>query len=511
MDIYKANLTGLVGLCAALYAGQQFWQSSTEQDDTKANGDNKSADDSKDANSAKQEKKSLRAKRAREGREAAAAAHAARASDFLAVYALVMAADWLQGPFLYSLYTDEHRVAPARVPLLFATGFVAGGVSASVVGGMADRHGRKRACLVFCATYAASCLLTVASASLPLLLLGRVLGGVSTSLLFSVFESWMVTDFWENEKYGSSHVFVADNDGSDDDADDKKEKDETERQAAARLSHTFGRMGTLNSLAAIASGVFSEWVVGATGTRKAPFVASAVLLAAAAWRIADAWEENYGEAATKDRADGGGRVLAVLRDPVVLVLGLASTLFEGSMYLFVFFWTPALKDAAESTEGLEGSRGSSSLPYGIIFASFMAAAMAATLAFNVVTAQLRLMRCVTLLMGLLGAAEVVFYLLSSSSSSALSEQSVFWLFCLFEACVGTYWPCMGYLKGQLVPDGARAQVYALLRVPLNVFVVAALLLTRDGAYAAVFGVCSTLLLVAIAGVLAMVLNEPDLP
>ncbi|KAL1892500.1 hypothetical protein Sste5346_007010 [Sporothrix stenoceras] len=501
MDTYKANLTGLVGLCAALYAGQQFWQSPAEQDTTKES--DKSERDSKNAaDSAKQQKKTLRAKRAREGREAAAAAHAARASDFLAVYALVMAADWLQGPFLYSLYTDEHHVAPARVPLLFATGFVAGGVSASVVGGMADRHGRKRACLVFCATYAASCLLTVSSAFLPLLLLGRILGGISTSLLFSVFESWMVTDFWENEKYGSSHITSGIDGDDDSDTDDKKEKDEAERQAAARLSHTFGRMGTLNSMAAIASGVFSEWVVSATGTRKAPFVASAVLLGVAAWRIAAAWGENYGEAATKDQADGGGRVWAVLRDPAVLVLGLASTLFEGSMYLFVFFWTPALKEAAESA---------APLPYGIIFASFMAAAMAATLAFNIVTAQMQLMRCVTLLLGLLGAAEVVFYLLSSSTSTTLSEQSVFWLFCLFEACVGTYWPCMGFLKGQLVPDGARAQVYSLLRVPLNVFVVAALLLTRDGSYEAVFGVCSTLLLVAIMGVFAMMMNEPNLP
>ncbi len=203
-----------------------------------------------------------------------------------------------------------------------------------------------------------------------------------------------------------------------------------------------------------------------------------------------------------------------------MVLGLASTLFEGSMYLFVFFWTPALKDVVSSAVSSSTSSSSPpSLPYGIIFACFMAAAMAATLAFNIVTSQLRLVRYATLLLGLLGVAELVFYSLSSSSSSspakpapkALSEQTVFWLFCLFEASVGTYWPCMGYLKGQLVPDGARAQVYALLRVPLNVFVVAALLLTRDGEYGSVFRWCATLLMVAVAGVVAMMANEPDLP
>lgn len=30
--------------------------------------------------------------------------------------------------------------------------------------------------------------------NMPLLLVGRVLGGISTSLLFSAFESWMVTE-----------------------------------------------------------------------------------------------------------------------------------------------------------------------------------------------------------------------------------------------------------------------------------------------------------------------------
>src|SRR5690349_18360179 len=35
----------------------------------------------------------------------------------------------------------------------------------------------------------------------------------------------------------------------------------------------------------------------------------------------------------------------ILTDKRILTLGLASCFFEGSMYLFVFFWTPALKAA----------------------------------------------------------------------------------------------------------------------------------------------------------------------
>lgn len=62
-----------------------------------------------------------------------------------------------------------------------------------------------------------------------------------------------------------------------------------------------------------------------------------------------------------------------------------------------------------------------------------------------------------------------------------SEITTFWSFCVFEACVGMYWPSVGYLKGRFVDDGNRARVYGCLRIPLNVFVVLALSLTREGA------------------------------
>jgi MFS transporter, MFS domain-containing protein family, molybdate-anion transporter len=159
-------------------------------------------------------------------------------------------------------------------------------------------------------------------------------------------------------------------------------------------------------------------------------------------------------------------------------------MFEGSMYLFVFFWTPALK-AAQTTKA--------DLPYGTIFASFMAAMTASSLVFNLaMSPQHRLLSYTQLLTGVMAIANLCFY---SLARQPRSEQSTFWIFCVFEACVGIYWPCAGYLKGKLVDDGVRAQVYGLLRIPLNVFVVVSLLLTSDGdSYGKVFQVCSVLLL-----------------
>jgi MFS transporter, MFS domain-containing protein family, molybdate-anion transporter len=184
----------------------------------------------------------------------------------------------------------------------------------------------------------------------------------------------------------------------------------------------------------------------------------------------------------------------------VLTLGLASTMFEGSMYLFVFYWGPALRAAQPA--------GSPELPYGLIFAAFMAATLASSLALNVVAAR-GTMRYTALLLGLLGVSELVFYVLGAGPRS---EQVTFWLFCAFEACVGLYWPAMGLLKGRLVDDGVRAQVYGFMRVPLNVFVVVSLLFTGDGeAFGPVFANCSKLLLAAVGALLAMMLNQDGLP
>lgn len=55
------------------------------------------------------------------------------------------------------------------------------------------RRGRKRACITYCITYILSCI-TKHSPQYRILMIGRVLGGIATSLLFSAFESWLVAE-----------------------------------------------------------------------------------------------------------------------------------------------------------------------------------------------------------------------------------------------------------------------------------------------------------------------------
>jgi len=140
------------------------------------------------------------------------------------------------------------------------TGFLAGAISASFTGKIADRYGRRAACLAFCVIYSLSCL-TLLTDDIAILFLGRVLGGVSTTLMYSVFESWMVTEF---------NALFPDAPGS-------------------TLSGIFSTMTTLNSVVAIVAGIIAEWITDVTRTEKAPFMAAVGCLMAAFIAISNNW------------------------------------------------------------------------------------------------------------------------------------------------------------------------------------------------------------------------------
>ena len=105
--------------------------------------------------------------------------------NYLVVYSLVIMSDWLQGPYVYILYKsygyDTHDIAT-----LFVAGFLSSAVFGTYVGSIADKFGRRRLGLVFCIVYIISCITKLYNVY-NILMLGRILGGIATSLLFSVF------------------------------------------------------------------------------------------------------------------------------------------------------------------------------------------------------------------------------------------------------------------------------------------------------------------------------------
>lgn len=173
---------------------------------------------------------------------------------FLPIYLLVMSSEWLSGPYLYTLLRDDRDLPEAMVCALYATAYTSAAASAPIVGFLADRFGRRAACLVQCVVHVAACLTVVlGGTSLPVLFIGRVLAGVGLTLLWTVFESWMVTE-WNARGFS-----------------DKDENAAEGATTTSGLSTMFGIMTIANCMTAIVGGMLGHCMVSVMGSKVWPF------------------------------------------------------------------------------------------------------------------------------------------------------------------------------------------------------------------------------------------------
>lgn len=263
---------------------------------------------------------------------------------FLSVFWVLKLADWLHGPYFYEVYASKviggKAMGQDMIGKLFLCGFGASMVFGTVAGTLVDTMGRKKGCLAFAALYIMSALSTRSNA-LSILVLGRILGGTATSLLFSAPEAWLVS---EHSRHGLP--------GED-------------------LGATFGWAYFGDGIAAILAGKLAGAVAGRAGGGgsvlsgpTAPFELSVGFLALGAALIVTFFGENYGgssssaeeQEAKRDAglpAPGKG-VAASLQEAVgiiasdkrILLTGLVQALFEGAMYIFVLQWPPAMSAMA---------------------------------------------------------------------------------------------------------------------------------------------------------------------
>lgn len=393
---------------------------------------------------------------------------------YLLVYALAFFGDWLQGPYVYALYSSygfkNHDIA-----ILFVAGFGSSMVFGTFVGSLADKMGRKKFSLLYCFVYILSCL-TKHSASYNTLMIGRLLGGVATSLLFSVLESWMIAE--HNSR------------GFDPEA----------------LGDTFSKATFVNAVVAILSGFLANYVADFMplsalsgswyyGGNTGPFDLAALFLLACAFLIQGSWGENVGSHTLNVAASSGissdaikNAVAAIRSDSRIFLIGSMCALFEGSMYTFVFLWTPMLESCKHTGE---------KLPFGIIFSVLMVSCMGGSTAFRMLAARMEVVRIASLCFL---AAAVSLALPYVNKTLRFGDETVVNMVCFmaFEGCVGLYWPALGTLKGIYVPESQRSAIYNVFRVPLNAIVLFVLMYMSDISPHLACVCCSVLLTVAYA-------------
>jgi hypothetical protein len=284
------------------------------------------------------------------------------------------------------------------------------------------------------------------------LMLGRLLGGVSTSLLFSVFEAWLIR----------SHA----------DADLPKQC----------LSKSFSWAAYGNSVVAITAGLIANKIAHAgpmtpvtnviyQGGYLNPFDLALCALICCALGAQFLWAENYGDEGTNEATNEKGRgkwydglrhaLTTTMRNRDIFICGIISSFFEGSMYIFVFMWTPLLKSFVTDKD-------SGDLPFGLIFACFMVNCMTGSSLFSILVEKFPVEKLGIAIFAIGSVAMAIVAMEISETVSFIGMN-------LFEITVGMYFPIMGTMKGGIVPEDKRAAIYNLYRIPLNFIVLFSLL------------------------------------
>lgn len=355
---------------------------------------------------------------------------------YLPAFLTAMLADWLQGPFVYALY-QGYGIDREHNGYLFVAGFGASALFGTFVGGAADQYGRKKFAILYCVIYLGHCF-TKHFNSFVLLTIGRILGGISTSLLFSVFDSWLVS---ESQRQGFD---------------------------GGQLGDTFSLAYFGSSIAAIIAGQLGEVAanmmeltnVGGSvyyGGYITPFDLANVILVLCMIIVTRSWSENFGQN-SGGGSDWAGALKVIMDKKQVLFCGLIASSFESSMFIFVFNWTPCLMEEGEPAP-----------PFGHIFSGFMIMCMLGSRVFSYLSGVMPIEQIGVITM----VASACCHLVVVASSDVTTR---FLAFLVFEACVGMYFPMIGTLKGDIVPEDYRSTIYNIYRFPLNVAVLLPLLL-----------------------------------
>lgn len=353
---------------------------------------------------------------------------------YFAAYLLAVFGDWLQGPYIYKLY-KHYGFTKMQIAILYVVGFSASVLFGTATGVLADRFGRKKMCMLFSLTYSLCCFMKL-STNYNLLLLGRLLGGISTSLLFSVFESWYVYEHIQNYDFPSEWISI-----------------------------TFSKATFWNGVMAIIAGILANFTSEFLGFGPvAPFILAIPCFVVSCFFMFKNWNENYGkrQKSLKNSCLEGLQVIFTNR--LIFMLGMVQSLFECVMYVFVFLWTPLLDHKHP--------------PLGLVFSVFMVCIMIGSSIYQL--SQYKKTEPLTMLL-----IAVILALVSQcgcAMATSFAEVNVYLAylsFLLLEVAIGIYYPSIGFIKSECIPETYRANIMNWYRVPLNV-VICIILLSFHG-------------------------------
>ena len=355
-------------------------------------------------------------------------------TDYLLAYLLARAAMWAKAPYIYTLFMSVHKFSFVEIGRLYLVDAVSALIFGPITGQLADKYGRKK----FCRFYNYSVLINIILRLLGDRLtayLAQIVTGFGSGLINTTFEAWVVSES-DREFMGYS-----------------KEAERFRRKL-------FVKANLYDEIISILILIICAVVYSYLGIY-APFVISFTFSLLSLLVIAKNWKENALSKSETIMAQMKG-ALREFKKGEVLGIGLIEGIVMACLNMFLFSWTPILK---QSTSG--------GMNPGFIFASMVLTMIVGTKICKLLIVYLYCDYFISITGCLF--LQGIFLILTYYKDSFL-ERLIF--LCAFDGLIGFYNPVNSVLKSKILVEKYRALLMNLFRVPLNIYVIIVLLTIR---------------------------------
>ena len=355
-------------------------------------------------------------------------------TDYLLAYLLARAAMWAKAPYIYTLFMSVHKFSFVEIGRLYLVDAVSALIFGPITGQLADKYGRKK----FCRFYNYSVLINIILRLLGDRLtayLAQIVTGFGSGLINTTFEAWVVSE--------SDREFMG-----------------YGKEAERFRRKLFVKANLYDEIISILILIICAVVYSYLGIY-APFVISFTFSLLSLLVIAKNWKENALSKSETIMAQMKG-ALREFKKGEVLGIGLIEGIVMACLNMFLFSWTPILK---QSTSG--------GMNPGFIFTSMVLTMIVGTKLCKLLIVYLYCDYFISITGCLF--LQGIFLILTYYKDSFL-ERLIF--LCAFDGLIGFYNPVNSVLKSKILVEKYRALLMNLFRVPLNIYVIIVLLTIR---------------------------------
>ena len=355
---------------------------------------------------------------------------------FLIVLQLGKCAQWALSPYHFEFFESYHHYSHSTIAKLMALSFLSSSFIGTVIAGyINDNKKKSRACGLYGVTMILSALLRIIKNDICIAI-SQIVFGLSSSMLYSSFENWFVTQCNR-------------------DISDKETRD-------AVMTNSFEKNAIADAVSAMATNFLVSRIKKIYGITSPIFVSTFIafiVIILVSILYTDSNDDTKSSSTPSKKNSLFSNILSttsyISSHPIIFLIGLTESLIFSSLHIFGFVWTPTLKELNPSMDN------------GKVFTMMMMGLMAGGTSFRVLYSYysgnaMNIART----LGLFASIGLLLSIIR------VDFNNVVYGFLCYEAAIGMFYPCYSKIKAELLPKEHRGTMMILFKMPFNVMVAA---------------------------------------